>query len=132
MGPQIDPDAPSLRGRPGADVSGAPGVSKFVENGKTLYSNVAGDNAAMMDKKLVGIVPGGAVRTLGSYGGGSDGGEALHAARMAAVNRGDIESVRATYGGDFGGKTRADYATDPIQGAIRNLANGPMTAARPS
>lgn len=129
MGPQIDPDAPSLRGRPGADVSGAPGVSKFVENGKTLYSNVAGDNAAMMDKKLVGIVPSGAVRTLGGYvGGGAD--EALHAARMAAVERGDIESVRATYGGNFGGKTKADYATDPIQGAIRNLANGPMTAKR--
>ena len=129
MGPQIDPDAPSLRGRPGADVSGAPGVSKFVENGKTLYSNVAGDNAAMMDKKLVGIVPGGAVRTLGGYvGGGAD--EALHAARMAAVERGDIESVRASYGGNFGGKTKADYATDPIQNTIRNLANGPMTAKR--
>lgn len=64
------------------------------------------------------------------YGGGSDNGEALHAARMAAVERGDIESVRATYGGNFGGKTKADYATDPIQGAIRNLANGPMTAKR--
>ena len=129
MGPQIDPDAPSLRGRPGADVSGAPGVSKFVENGKTLYSNVAGDNAAMMDKNLVGIVPGGAVRALGSYGGGGAD-EALHAARMAAVERGDIESVRATYGGNFGGKTKADYATDPIQNTIRNLANGPMTAKR--
>ena len=129
MGPQIDPDAPSLRGRPGADVSGAPGVSKFVENGKTLYSNVAGDNAAMMDKKLVGIVPGGAVRTLGSYGGGGAD-EALQAARMAAVERGDIESVRATYGGNFGGKTKADYATDPIQNTIRSLANGPMTAKR--
>lgn len=58
MGPQINPDAPSLRGRPGADVAGAPGVSKFTENGRTLYSNVAGDNADMMDKKLVGIVPG--------------------------------------------------------------------------
>lgn len=132
MGPQIDPDAPSLRGRPGADVSGAPGVSKFVENGKTLYSNVAGDNAYMMDKNVVGITPapGGAVRALGSYGGGADTGEALQAARMAAVNRGDIESVRASYGGDFGGKTKADYATDPILGAIRNLANGPMTSKR--
>lgn len=129
MGPQIDPDAPSLRGRPGADVAGAPGVSKFVENGKTLYSNVAGDNAAMMDKNLVGIVPGGAVRALGSYGGGGAD-EALHAARMAAVERGDIESVRASYGGNFGGKTKADYATDPIQNTIRNLANGPMTAKR--
>jgi hypothetical protein len=58
MGPQVNPDAPSLRGRPGADVAGAPGVSKFVENGRTLYSNVAGDNADMLDKKLVGIVPG--------------------------------------------------------------------------
>ncbi|MDP2323539.1 MAG: hypothetical protein Q8N51_05860 [Gammaproteobacteria bacterium] len=58
MGPQINPDAPSLRGRPGADVAGAPGVGKFVENGRTLYSNVAGDNASMMDGRQVGIVPG--------------------------------------------------------------------------
>lgn len=57
MGPQINPDAPSLRGRPGADVAGAPGVSKFVENGRTLYSNVAGDNAYMMDKNMVNIMP---------------------------------------------------------------------------
>lgn len=58
MGPQVNPDAPSLRGRPGTDVLGAPGVSKFTENGRTLYSNVAGDNAAMLDKRQVGIVPG--------------------------------------------------------------------------
>lgn len=74
--------------------------------------------------------PGGAVRALGSYGGGADTGEALYAARSAALERGDIEGVRATYGGNFGGKTKADYATDPILGAIRNLANGPMTAKR--
>ena len=64
------------------------------------------------------------------YGGGADGGEALYAARSAALERGDIEGVRATYGGNFGGKTKADYATDPIQNTIRNLANGPMTAKR--
>jgi len=113
--------------------------------GSTTYSgiNVAPDaqgNTQMVDgmgKTLpsrgtvtMPSAPGGAVRALGGYGGGADGGEALQAARMAAVERGDTESVRATYGGDFGGKTRADYATDPIQGAIRNLANGPMTAKR--
>lgn len=113
--------------------------------GSTTYSgvNVAPDaqgNTQMVDgmgKTLpsrgtvtMPSAPGGAVRALGGYGGGADGGEALQAARMAAVERGDIESVRASYGGDFGGKTRADYATDPIQGAIRNLANGPMTAKR--
>ena len=55
MGPQINPDAPSLRGRPGADVAGAPGVGKFTENGRTLYTNVAGDNAAKLGKRELGI-----------------------------------------------------------------------------
>jgi hypothetical protein len=56
--PGQDPGRITLRGRSGADVAGAPGVSKFKENGRTLYSNVAGDNADMMDKKLVGVAPG--------------------------------------------------------------------------
>lgn len=56
--PGEDPNRITLRGRAGADVAGAAGVQKFVENGKTLYTNVAGDNKDMMDKRMVGIVPG--------------------------------------------------------------------------
>lgn len=51
------PAMPLLNGQPGSDVAGAPGVSKFVQNGKTLYSNVAGENSTA-GKNQIGIVPG--------------------------------------------------------------------------
>ena len=62
--PGPNPNRITLRGRAGADVAGAAGVQKFVENGKTLYTNVAGDNKDMMDKKMVGIVPGMSKETI--------------------------------------------------------------------
>ena len=48
--------------------------------------------------------------------------QALHAARMAAVQRGDIDAVRASYGGEFGPKA------DPVQALMNN--GRPMTTRK--
>ena len=67
----------------------------------------------------------GSFRAGGAGGSGEPGGDALAAARMAAIQRGDIESVRASYGGNFGGKTAADYPIDAL------MNNGrPMTSRK--
>lgn len=49
------PSAPALRDPPGVPLSGAPGVFKSVQGGKTSYSNVPGDQAAGPG---VSVVPG--------------------------------------------------------------------------
>jgi hypothetical protein len=87
---------PQLTGATGTAVEGAPGVQKFQKDGRTLYSNVSGaaSNDALMSNK--GSVNMGAAATLANS---IDSG--LAAARRAAVDRGDIASVAASYGGDF-------------------------------
>lgn len=81
--PGQDPGRITLRGQAGADVYGAPGVAKFTQNGKTLYSNVAGpDN----DKLMAG---GGGVSTV------------------PGMSRAEID---ATLGGKSVGQTTADNA----------------------
>jgi hypothetical protein len=47
---------PTVNGASGITVPDAPGVSKFVQNGRTAYTNVAGDNGAA-------LAPAGAVST---------------------------------------------------------------------
>jgi hypothetical protein len=88
-------------GIPGADVAGVPGVKKQTQNGRTLYTNVddpAGNQA---------LLSGGATKP-GNVGGAADRlassiDPALSAARRAALDRGDISAVRASYGGNFAG-----------------------------
>jgi hypothetical protein len=101
------PGRATLRGRSGADVAGAPGVSKFKENGRTLYTNVTGDNADMMDKKLVSIVPGmnreAVDQTLTNPNGSRW--SAQDNAIMAANLRDGVDPTRGTSGGQMGGVT---------------------------
>lgn len=98
----VPANAPLLAGKPGTPLAGAPGVSKFTQNGKTLYSNVAGttDNDQLMSGKPgVQIAPGAAGPTSGAAqtlaGGSAD--PALFAARSAAVARGDMDAVKGSY-----------------------------------
>jgi len=132
INPALPTQAPTTQAAPAT----APAPGQVTRDGNSYSGTNVSGPVSFVDKA------GGALPARGGFmsgtgdgsfkygGGGADGGEALQAARMAAVERGDIESVRASYDGNFGGKTKADYATDPILGAIRNLSNGPMTAKR--
>ena len=63
------------------------------------------------------------LKELAAGAGGSS--PALTAARDAAIKRGDIDAVRASYGGNFMGKTAADAPIDAL------MNNGrPMTAKK--
>ena len=56
----------------------------------------------------------------GAGGGGND--QALYAARLAAIQRGDVESVKASYGGEFGPKI------NPVDALVNN--GRPMTVRK--
>lgn len=63
--------------------------------------------------------------TYGGTGGQSGGDQALQAARMAALQAGDVDAVRASYGGNFGGWVAGDEAEQAL------MNNGrPMTARK--
>lgn len=63
--------------------------------------------------------------TYGGTGGQSGNDQALQAARMAALQRGDIAAVRDSYGGNFGGRVAGDDAEQAL------MNNGrPMTARK--
>lgn len=54
----VNPEGVTLNGQVGNNVAGAPGVSKFVQNGKTTYSNVTDAQGGNEGKNQIGIVPG--------------------------------------------------------------------------
>lgn len=92
-----------------------------VGNSYTGPANIAGDIT------VNGAAPRGGVSVVpsGGTGGGlgqSGADQMLQAARMAAIQRGDVESVKASFGGEFGPKV------DPVQALINN--GRPMTAKK--
>lgn len=111
------PAVPQLTGATGSEVAGAPGVQKFQQGGRTLYSNVSGSasNDALMTTK--GAVNQGAAATLANT---IDPG--LAAARRAAIERGDIDSVAASFGGNF--NTGAPAAAGPAATVLSGQVNG--------
>lgn len=128
---------PQLTGeRANTAVAGAPGAHRITgPDGRTMYSNVPGttSNDALQAGGGVNVLPGqgspsrGAAATLATS---ID--PALQRARAAAVARGDIEAVRASYGGDFAGGGQAQnpviaQLTGDIAGGRRLTARGAQT-----
>lgn len=97
-------------------------------SGENVAGNVEFVDAAGNPRPAGGGFVGGTGDGTFRYGGasgqsGAD--QALHAARMAALQAGDIDAVRASYGGNFGGKTAGDAEIDAL------INNGrPMTARK--
>lgn len=85
--------------------------------------NVAGDitiNGQAPRGGFVGGTGDGTFNYGGAGGGGND--QALYAARLAAIQRGDVESVKASYGGEFGPKI------NPVDALVNN--GRPMTVRK--
>ncbi len=126
MGPTLDS---AINSRNGMAVQGAEGVRKFATaDGRTLYSNVAGNdnNVLMSGQPGAQVIPAGdQPGAAGSMAGGA-GGADLYAARLAAVNRGDIDAVKASYGGNFNdaGQATPTQGTGVIAQLQRDLAAG--------
>ena len=99
--------------RTGNSYSGAPGISGDIQ---------------IVDQGGTPRRMGGSVSTVPANGGGtgavpsSSSDAALFEARKAAILRGDVDSVKASYGGNFGPKV------DPIDALINN--GRPMTARK--
>lgn len=116
-GPQVsapvDPNAPTGQvTRVGNSYSGANVAGPITINGREPRGGFVGGTGDGTFK-------------YGGTGGQSGNDQALQAARMAAIERGDVEAVRQSYGGNFGGKVAGDVDID----ALRN--NGrPMTARK--
>lgn len=105
---------PTLRGQTGADVYGAPGVSKFTQGGKTLYSNVTGpDNDKLMSGGAgVSTVPGMSRAEIDQTLGGKSAGQttADNAIRAANLRDGvDMERGISSGGGGGTGGLAAQY-----------------------
>lgn len=120
--PAAPPAAPAAP-KPGASTDGVPTQPTNVTRVGNSYSgpaNIAGDIT------VNGAAPRGGVSVMpGAPGGGlalSGSDQALQAARMAAIQRGDVESVKASFGGDFGPKV------DPVQALMNN--GRPMTTKK--
>ena len=97
---------PTLRGQAGTDVYGAPGVSKFTQAGKTLYSNVSGaDNDKLMSNRPgVSTVPGMSRAEIDATLGGKSAGQtsADNAIRAANLRDGvDMERGISSSGSDL-------------------------------
>ena len=104
------------------------GITKMAIPGKTpLYTNMTdaagmASNEALVGRGAITAQNQGAAEALASRYGVDP---ALTAARDAAIARGDIDAVRASYGGNFMGKTAADAPIDAL------MNNGrPMTAKK--
>lgn len=99
--PGQDPGRVALRGQGGTSVDGAPGVSKFSQNGKTLYSNVPGaDNDKLMSNGPgVSTVPGMSREAIdAALGGQSAGTVSADNAIRAANLRDGVDMERGTSG----------------------------------
>ncbi len=104
------------------------------KNGTTVYSGKdVGPGAMMVDGKGATTVSRGTVNSIDTSAGYAQdqrdlaagtggGGQALADARRAAVARGDIDAVKASYGGNFGPKV------DPVDALVNN--GRPMTARK--
>lgn len=121
--PGQDPNHVTLRGQAGADVDGAPGVSKFTQNGKTLYSNVPGpDNDRLMSNRPgVSVVPGMRQADIDAALTNPDGSRwsAGDNAIMAANLRDGVDAYRGT-------SRQAGEDATAQQGNLRSLATSPM------
>lgn len=121
--PAVTPPPAPVATQPAAGTSGpASGAIRRIGNS---YSgqNVAGDITINGNAPRGGFVGGTGDGTFTYGGAGSSGGDAaLFAARQAALARGDVDSVKASYGGDFGPQV------DPVQQLLNN--GKPMTVRK--
>ena len=121
--PAVTPPPAPVATQPAAGTSGpASGAIRRIGNS---YSgqNVAGDitiNGQAPRGGFVGGTGDGTFNYGGAGGGGND--QALYAARLAAIQRGDVESVKASYGGEFGPKI------NPVDALVNN--GRPMTVRK--
>lgn len=93
---------PTLRGQGGTSIDGAPGVSKFTQNGKTLYSNVTGpDNDKLMSNNPgVSVVPGMNRQSIDAALGGLSASQVSSDNAIRAANlRDGVDMERGTVGG---------------------------------
>ena len=113
------PTVPVLNGQVGMSVDGASGVSKFVQDGKTTYSNVPGENAGAMARGGVSVVPGMSQAAIDKVlGGNTAGQQANDNAIMAAnlrdgvdINRGTSKDPRNAPGADLEALARSPLGT---------------------
>jgi hypothetical protein len=129
------PDAPTLRGQYGKAVDGAPGVSKFTQGGKTLYSNVpGGDNDTLMSGKPgVSTVPGMSQAAIDQTLTNPDGSRwsAGDNATMAANLRDGVDAYRGTSrdAGKGGGDLMARIAQQGPNHAVASLLTSQQNQA---
>lgn len=124
--PRVQPSAPAPATAPApAPTAGPAAPSGAVRRVGNSYSgtNVAGDITINGQAPRGGFVGGTGDGTF-TYGGvgGSGGDAALFEARKGALARGDVDSVKASYGGDFGPQV------DPVQQLMNN--GRPMTVRK--
>lgn len=134
----VDASRVQLGTMQGQDI-GAGSVRKFQQGSKTLYSNVesGADNASLLSGRPgVQVVPGQAQQPGQPVSGAAtvpstaNADPALAAARLAAVDRGDIDAVKASYGGAFNDSGLATPpAGDVVTQLQRELANGKKLTA---
>jgi len=108
--PGQDPNRVTLRGMAGSDVAGAPGVSKFTQGGKTLYSNVTDGNGGNGGSNPIGITPGMDPALIKQTLTNPDGStwSAADNSRMAANLRDGVDPYRGTSRGAAAGGAGAD------------------------